>query len=278
MKLISTLFAGALALATTLAHAETIELPMQGGGELQAHWFPAAQPGARPTVVALHGCGGLYRRDGKTLDSRYPDYVEFLNARGYHVLLPDSFGSRGSGPVCSLKYADRKVDFDMRRQDVIDAVAWARQQPGVDARRIAVLGWSHGAMTALTAIDASRPGTPPVVGAALFYPGCGAISRQDNYRVDVPTLMMLGANDNWTAPASCEKVAARQQAAQPGREFRLVVYPDSVHGFDSKNPVRVRDDVPNGVNKRDVQVGGNPVARNASRAELELFLQRVFMP
>lgn len=278
MKLASTLLAAALALSSQAALAEALTLPMSGGGALQAHWFPAADSGARPTVVALHGCGGLYKRDGVTLDARYPDYVEFLNERGINVLLPDSFGSRGSGPVCSLKYADRKVNFDMRRQDVIDAVNWAAKQPGVDPKRIALLGWSHGAMTTLTAIDATRAGTPPVAGAVVFYPGCGAISRRDDYRVDVPTLMMLGANDDWTAPASCEKVAAQQQAAQPDREFRLVVYPDSVHGFDSKNPVRVRDNIPNGVNKRNVNVGGNPAARAASRAELELFLQRIFKP
>lgn len=278
MKLASTLLAAALALSTSLAQAEALSLPMSRGGELQAHWFPAAAPGARPTVVALHGCGGLYKRDGVTLDPRYPDYVEFLNERGIHVLLPDSFGSRGSGPLCSLKYAERKVNFDMRRQDAIDAVNWAAKQPGVDPKRIALLGWSHGAMTTLTAIDATRAGTPPVAGAVLFYPGCGAIARRDDYRVDVPTLMLLGADDDWTAPAPCEKVAAQQQAAQPGREFRLVVYPDSVHGFDSKNPVRVRDNIPNGVNQRSVNVGGNPAARAASRAELDLFLQRIFKP
>ncbi|MEG2153764.1 MAG: alpha/beta fold hydrolase [Burkholderiaceae bacterium] len=260
------------------AQAEEITLPMSDGGSLQAHWFPAPTNEARATVVALHGCGGLYQRDGKTLDSRYPDYVEFLHSRGYHVLLPDSLGSRGSGPLCSLKYRDRKVNFEMRRNDVIDAVNWAARQPQVDAKRIALLGWSHGAMTTLTAIDSSRPDAPAIAGAAMFYPGCSAISKRNDYRVEVPTLMMLGAKDDWTAPASCEKLAKRLANEDPAREFRLVVYPDSVHAFDSKNPVRARSDVPNGVDKSGVHVGGNPVAREASRAELDLFLQRIFKP
>ncbi len=271
----------AFCLAALLAnplHAEEVAIPMPDGGTLKAHWFPAPMAGARPTVVALHGCGGLYRRDGKSLDPRYPDYVEFLHARGYHVLLPDSFGSRGSGPICSLKYRDRTINFDMRRQDAITALTWAGQQPQVDPRRIALLGWSHGAMTTLATIDASRTGAPPIAGAAMYYPGCGAAVRRAEYRVEVPALMMLGAKDDWTAPAPCEKLAQRQVAAHPEREFRLVVYPDSYHAFDSKNPVRTRTDVPNGIDPSGVHVGGNPVARAASRAELDLFLQRIFKP
>ncbi|MFX8102597.1 prolyl oligopeptidase family serine peptidase, partial [Acinetobacter baumannii] len=89
----------------------------------------------------------------RTLDARYPSYIERLHAQGVHVLLPDSFGSRGLGSVCSQRYATRSIGIADRRADVLDALDWLRRQPGVDAGRIALLGWSNGATTALSTMD-----------------------------------------------------------------------------------------------------------------------------
>jgi predicted alpha/beta-fold hydrolase len=51
-----------------------IALPLPDGSAITAHWLPRDGE-RRPAVVALHGCGGLFRRDGKRFDDRYPDYV-----------------------------------------------------------------------------------------------------------------------------------------------------------------------------------------------------------
>ena len=45
--------------------------------QLQAQWF-AVSSVKKPTVLALHGCGGLYTADGKTLQTRYREYVQRL--------------------------------------------------------------------------------------------------------------------------------------------------------------------------------------------------------
>jgi dienelactone hydrolase len=53
-----------------------------------------------------------------------------------------------------------------------------------------------------------------------------------------------------------------------------VVYPGAYHGFDSMAPLRVRKDVPNGVQPgQGVTAGGDPAARDAARMEMLAFLR-----
>jgi dienelactone hydrolase len=265
-----------LALAASV-QAAPVSIPLPDGSVLAAHWLPApGATGPRPAVVALHGCGGLYRRDGRTLEARYPDYAARLHAEGWHVLLPDSFGSRGQGSICTQKAAERTIKVATRRGDAAAAVAWAAARREVDARRIALLGWSNGGSTTLAALDDTRPGAAaPLAGAVAFYPGCETALKQD-WHTRVPLLMLLGGDDDWTPPGPCTRWATAQRKSRPDSELRVVVYPGAVHGFDGTAPVRLRSDVPNGVDGRGVHVGGQPEARADSQLELTNFLKRIF--
>lgn len=270
--------AGALALVAALAcewseaaPIDTLQIPVtERRPALTMHWAPVDGE-RRPAVVALHGCGGLYKRDGKTLADRYPDYIARLHALGLHVLLPDSFGSRGTSSICSQRYADRGITVAARRADVLEALAWLRQRPEVDADRIALLGWSNGATTALTVMDASHaPPAPPLAAVVLFYPGCGKLQQAEPTAKAV--LMQLGGADDWTPAEPCERLAKRWQSA--GRDVVVDVYPGAYHGFDADSPVRLRPEVPNGRNPGGVHQGGNPLAAAAAASRLREFLSR----
>lgn len=264
----------ALLVGAVPAAAEPVAIERDDGVPLRMHWLPAPQaPGPRPAVVALHGCGGLYARDGRTLRRGFLEYAERLHRAGYHVLLPDSFGSRGEGSICTITGAERPVKVEMRRTDVIDAVRWLAQRPEVDARKIALLGWSHGGATALAAINAAR-GAAPVAGAVVFYASCGGLISQP-YRLDAPLLLLLGEKDDWTPPTQCRRWVEHMRAAQPDADITLRVYADSYHGFDSAGPVRLRTDVRSRANPDGVHVGGNPAARAQSQQEMDRFLARV---
>ncbi len=270
--------AAAGARPTLDADASRLTLPLAAGGAITAHWFPRDGAQRQPAIVALHGCGGLWRtgRPDAALrfESRYVDYVARLHAAGYHVLLPDSFTARGERSICAQKNTGRQVTVETRRADVAAAVRWLAAQPQVDAARIVVLGWSHGAMTTLAAINEARPDAArPVAAAVVFYPGCAALLEQD-FVVAQPLLMLLGANDDWTPPARCEQLVAGVRKRQPQADITLRVYADSYHGFDGTGPVRLRPEVPNGVDPRGAHAGGNPVARAAALAELDRFLLR----
>ena len=265
----------ALGLFAATASAERIVIERADDAPLAMHWLPAAGTNdARPAVVALHGCGGLYQRDGKTFERRYTEYTQRLHAAGYHVLLPDSFGSRGSGPICAIPNAQRNITAETRRADVIDAVRWLARREEVDGRRVVLLGWSHGAMTALSAVNAARPDAVKVAGAIVFYPGCSAL-LEGPFRVEVPLLLLLGEKDDWTPPARCQQLVERARTAQPEADIATKTYADSFHGFDGMRPVRLRSDVPNGVDPGGAHAGGNPAARVQSQQDMDAFLARI---
>ncbi|MEP6607461.1 MAG: dienelactone hydrolase family protein [Burkholderiaceae bacterium] len=246
---------------------ESMTVP--GDPPLQVQWQPVSQSGPRPAIIALHGCGGLYN-SRRQLDDRYVSYAERWNAAGWHVVAPDSFGSRGSGSICSQRAEERTIKVAQRRDDVLRTAAWLMARNDVDPRRVAVVGWSHGATTALEVLDRTLWRQPPAA-IVTYYPGCTSWQRRPLVELAAPLLMMLGEADDWTPPAPCKDLADRVQARYPDT-VTLRAYADAYHGFDSRFPVRFRAEIPSGVDQRGVHVGGNPAARAASLTELDQFL------
>jgi dienelactone hydrolase len=131
---------------------------------------------------------------------------------------------------------------------------------------MALLGWSHGGSAVLSATQQQHPevlaqSVRPGV-AIAFYPGCSAAARA-NYQPNAPLILMLGEKDDWTAPGPCIALGRTVGA-------EVNVFADSYHDFD--NPVgvvKVRKDVPNGVNPgQGVHVGPNPAAREKAYARV----------
>ncbi|MGH6623388.1 MAG: dienelactone hydrolase family protein, partial [Burkholderiaceae bacterium] len=163
---------------------------------------------------------------------------------------------------------------ETRRGDVAAAVNWIAARSEVDNRRIALLGWSNGASTTLAAVNRARAGSAtPLAAAVVLYPGCRDFLRQP-FSLGEPLLMLLGADDDWTPPASCLALADRIRARQPGADLTVRTYEGSVHGFDGARPVRFWKDIPNGKDAAGVHVGGNPQARASALAEIDAFLKR----
>ena len=107
--------------------------------------------------------------------------------------------------------------------------------------------------------------------AVAFYPGCEAELKR-GYEAVAPLLMLVGQADDWTrAGDRAGPWRARPSGVQPEIEG----YAGAYHGFDSDAPVRLRKDVPNGVNPgQGVHVGGNAAAWRASQARLLEFIGR----
>lgn len=242
---------------------------MAGDPALQLQWQPAKEAGRLPAIIALHGCSGLYNNRGR-FDDRYTFYAQRWNAAGWHVVAPDSFGSRGQGSICAQTAQERTIKVAHRRDDVLRTAAWLASRDDVDPMRIAVVGWSHGAMTALEIVDQSLWRQPPAA-IVMYYPGCGGWKRRALVEPAAPLLMLLGEADDWTPAAPCKELAKRFQSRRPDA-VAVRVYADGHHGFDSRAPVRFRPDIRAGGDKRGVHVGGNPAAREASLAELDQFL------
>jgi len=238
-----------------------------------------ANQASRGTVIALHGCGGLYATTGARkgqLNARHQAMADLLVAEGYSAVFPDSLTPRGETELCTQKIGSRKIDQTERRADVLGTLAWVAAQPWAQPGRIALLGWSHGGSAVLSGTDASRAdvrgqAVKPAI-AVAFYPGC-AVAIKSGYKPSAPLVLMLGEKDDWTPPAPC--VALGNSV---GAEVNL--YADSYHDFDNPvGEVRLRKDVPNGVNPgQGVHVGPNPVAREQAYARLKLVLAKALKP
>ena len=259
--MIRTMLVAMLALTGWSAHvgAEAVAIPA-GDLTLTADLSIPQGAGPFPVVVALHGCNGMRSADGLRLDARHRDWGGRLTAAGYAVLALDSFSARGTKEVCTQ--AVRKITPRVRADDVRAALVWLGTRADVDPKRIALLGWSHGAQTVLLAI---RPkfldGVPKPFAAVAYYPSCRGVSQIPGWQPSVPLTMLTGALDDWTPPAPC-----RDLAAQIG--FRYIEYPGAYHAFDAPNlPVQVRTGL-GLVQNGEAHVGTNPAARAASIAEV----------
>lgn len=241
--------------------------------ELLGFWFAASAPAsaAAPAVVLLHGCGGTYNAKGE-LSERTREYARLLNEHGLHALVVDSLTPRGEKEICTQRIGTRKVTQANRRLDALAAVAWLAQRAEVDVRRIGLMGWSNGGSTLLAAINArhadvaAAPVQPAF--AVAFYPGCEAELKR-GFETRTKLLMLVGEADDWTPAAPCHRLALAARGTLPEIEG----YAGAYHGFDSAARLRLRQDVPNGVNPgQGVHVGGNAAALGASRERLLRFL------
>lgn len=240
---------------------------------LSGHWFAAPGTASAPALVLLHGCGGLL--DGRgLLAARYTELASRLNGLGLHVLVLDSFGPRQVKQICTLPLGQRPINQQHRRRDALGALQWLAAQPGVDAARLGLLGWSNGGSTVLAAInrrhaEVRAAAVLPTL-AVAFYPGCEA-ERDRGFEPAAPLLLQLGEADDWTPAAPCKDLAAGvQQGPVPVWDS----YEGAHHGFDGTAPLRHRRDVPGGAKPgQGVHVGGHPPARAAAALRLDQFIR-----
>jgi dienelactone hydrolase len=229
-----TLVVGASAAHAGPAEPRRIDIPATNL-TLHAQLYKPEGNGPFPTVIALHGCGGLGGRSEPVLP-RYRDWAELLVRSGHAVLLPDSYGSRELGPQCRVKERERRVA--VRRERVADINAarlWLMQQPWVARDRVSLLGWAGGAGALLWAVRpqlASRNHEPDFRSAVAFYPDCRKSSRL-GWSTRVPTLVLIGEKDDISSPPACRQMVdgahGRSALAQ------IVVYPNAQHDFDRPN-------------------------------------------
>ncbi len=233
----ATLFLTLLAVAGT-ANAAPLPAPHQveissANLTLHAQLYKPEGDGPFPTVIALHGCGGLGGHSEPVLP-RYRDWAEQLLKTGHAVLLPDSFGSRELGPQCRVK--ERHVLA--RRERVADITAarqWLSQQAWVAHDRVSLMGWAGGGSALLWAVRpqlSSRGTVPDFRSAIAFYPDC-RVSSGLGWSARVPTLLMIGAKDDVSSPSACRQMVdgARGRSAL----IRIEIYPGASHDFDRAN-------------------------------------------
>jgi len=172
-------------------------------------------------VVLLHGCGGFH--------SSMIAWADRLSRFGYAALAVDSFGPRGIDDQCG--------GVNDQAEDGYAALRFLTTKSFVRASHVAVMGFSMGGWSVLTALDKGvlEQRYPEKFRAGVaFYPVCQYASGI----MTAPVLVLVGDADDWTPSSSCEAmVAGRTELGAPRSpgdrsSIELVVYPGVHHGFD----------------------------------------------
>jgi len=256
----------------------SLALDAQGAPTVLRGFFAPAPDSASsvrpaPAVLLLHGCGGAYARDG-ALDPRLPAVAALAREEGYAAMVLDSFSSRSVREICTQPFSARRVDTTLRRQDVWGALGWLAARADVDAARLVLIGFSHGGSTVLSTIGRAPPeGAARVAAAIAFYPGCrGYLQRKPPFEPRARLLVLIGDEDDWTPAERCAELLSELRSR--GREFELLRFPGAHHGFDSENPVRVREGIPNSPSGR-VHTGGHPPSRAQALGRVRALLREL---
>jgi len=189
----------------------------------------------------MHGSGGV-------TEAREGFWARELSAIGMVALVTDSFTPRG---VESTVEDQSRVTTTQMVRDAQAALRFLAGLEGVDARRIALIGFSKGGSVALLASD-RRAQLPDAAFAALvpLYPGCTVQYR--NPRPAAPMLFLIGEDDNYTGIKVCAAYIERLRAA--GGQATLKTYPGAHHGFDGDTRFERVFSLPKAQNYRDCVV------------------------
>jgi dienelactone hydrolase len=179
-------------------------------------------------------------------------WAQELVARGYVVMIPDSFTTRGrANGVCTDASPGRVSVAPVHRvRDAYATLAYARSLPYVDGHHVGLMGGSHGGTTTLHSMAAPESERDPLArekregfaAAVALYPSCRVPLggwRADGtgaYRSVAPLLILIGDADDWTPAEPCRKLAESAPAATPPVD--ITVYPSAHHSFDSDRLVR----------------------------------------
>ena len=170
--------------------------------------------GPFPAVVLLHTCGGV----GPTIRDDWPNY---LNAQGYATLVVDTYGSRGEGR-CPNSIGTAPWIFGA---DAYGALDYLGGLPTIERQRIAVMGFSAGAMAMNNFITwkIRKRGELDFKAAISFYGRCGTMVYEKN--PPYPVMEIVGGKD-FRIVHSCKLISKDSPV-------EVQILPGAYHAFDS---------------------------------------------
>jgi dienelactone hydrolase len=204
--------------------------------EAQATLFLPERRGtaAPPAVVLLHGSGGV-------LGPRELTYGRQFAAMGITALVVDAFSARRE---LGTSFTERLLNIteSMLIADAYAGLAFLVREGYADPRRVALLGFSYGAMATMYALNegAARIFAPDglrFAAHAAFYGPCIA-SFAEERTTGAPLLMLYGTADELILPARC--AAAAEALRRGGSAVEVIAYEGAAHQWDGGwGPVRI---------------------------------------
>jgi len=186
--------------------------------------LPPGPAGRSPAVVVMHGSGGVSVREDRWADE--------LRRAGAATLVLDSFTGRG---ITFTAEDQSQLSSLAMIGDTYRALELLATHPRIDPARIAVMGFSKGAVAALySAVTRfQRLHGPAGVRFAqhiAFYPPCLITYIGDGAVTDRPIRLFQGTADDLAPIEPCRAYVERLQRA--GADAQLTAYAGAHHQFD----------------------------------------------
>lgn len=178
-----------------------------------------------PAVILVHGSGGI----GASADR----WATELNSIGASAFILDSFAGRG---IVNTVSDQSQLDSIAMMIDAFKALALLAEHPRVDPKRIAVMGFSKGAVAAVYSSNVRfqqlhGPATATFAAHIGLYTPCNIEWRDDTRTSGAPIRMHHGIADDYVSIVPCRGYAERLKSA--GADVILAEYPDAHHAYDN---------------------------------------------
>ncbi len=195
--------------------------PVVIGGELR---IPTTAAERVPAIVIVHG--------GVGVGDHEDNWAREFNKMGVAAFILDSFTGRS---VADTRANLAQVSSLATLGDSYRALELLSKHPRIDPTKIAIIGFSRGAIAALYASSRrfqALNGPKGVEFAAYiaFYTPCGTTYIEDGNVSDKPIRLFHGTSDDWVPVEPCRQYVERLRKA--GTDVTLTEYPDSYHRFD----------------------------------------------
>ena len=186
---------------------------LSGNKQVRIDHYPPAKAGMSPAVILVHGSGGPFHG--------IDPYAQQAAAFGVHVFALHYFDRTGHSWISPSQIEPFFLEW---LETLKDAVTFVVTQPGVDTRRIGLLGFSLGAYLSLSL--ATQDNRIAAV-ADLFG---GLPDHFVNDAGNLPPVLILHGGQDTTVPVR-EAHMLESLLKQHGIPYELEIYPDQGHIF-----------------------------------------------
>ena len=186
---------------------------------------PPGASGDVPAMVIMHSSGGIIPNTW--------EWSKFFLDMGIATFVVDSFGPRG---ITTTTMDQSQLSYPASTVDALLALKLLAAQPGIDAKRIGVIGFSRGAAAAaassLENIRAAVLGDSPLKFALHipYYGGCSQVGTTTG----APLLYFVGKEDDFISAELCA-VTVGKMKERGANVADFVQYPNTYHSFDVEN-------------------------------------------
>lgn len=217
-------------------YAEMISGGADGSAlEIDGKLFLPPKPVETPTplVIVVPGSVGVA--------VSHLSHAETITDLGFAAFVLDPFGARS---VASTVANQTQFSFAASAFDVMAAVQFVSELPGIDASRIGAQGHSRGGTAVLSAAMRNLSAAIPDANSELravysVYPWCGHQFLNPDIG-DARVRIVIGEQDNWCSPQQAQGYAQAIRLAGGNVSFRL--FAAAEHSFDRQPPVETTPD------------------------------------